>query len=263
MTVYVTYLTIYSGNKLPPFYIGYTSKDKIAKGYRGSVQSKRYKKIWDKELRSNPALFKTIIIKEFNNKKDALLHEEKIHVMFNVDINPLYVNMRKSGHQFTNVGGYKLTDKQRENRKWSEERKKNQSKITSENNKKIWKSYTKEQKQRRSKKISNSLKGRIAHNKGKPRTQSEKETISQKTKKAMSDEKLRAHLSEKAKARGITKICCLECRKVVTASTYKAHIDNHDGIKRIYINDGISSTKILESDKIPDGWSRGRLKNMK
>ena len=49
-TIYCTYLTIYSGNKLPTFYIGSTSVEKIEQGYRGSVSSKRYQSIWEKEL---------------------------------------------------------------------------------------------------------------------------------------------------------------------------------------------------------------------
>lgn len=44
---YCTYVTFYSGNKLPPFYIGSTSVDKIEKGYRGSVKSKRWKQIYE------------------------------------------------------------------------------------------------------------------------------------------------------------------------------------------------------------------------
>lgn len=263
MTIYVTYITIYSGNKIPPFYIGYTSKNKILKGYRGSVTSKKYKKIWNEELKSNPHLFKTRVIKEFYNKKDALLHEEKIHVMLNVDKNPLYVNMIKSRHYWTNTGGYKLTDEQKQNRKWSEERKKAQAKITSERNKNVWDSYTKSQKKQRCDNISNSLKGKTAHNKGKPRTDKEKNKISNNTKKAMDNKDLRSHLSKKAKERGIVKICCLECKKVITAPTYKEHMDKHDGIKRIYITDGVTCKKILESDEIPKGWVRGRLKRKK
>jgi len=261
MTIYVTYITIYSGNKLPPFYIGYTSKDKFLKGYRGSVSSKKYKSIWNEELKINPHLFKTKIIKEFDNKKDALLHEEKIHIALNVDTNPLYINMIKSRHYWTNVGGYKLTEEQKENRRWDEKRKKSQSKVTSERNKSIWSCYTEDQKRKRCVNISNSLKGKTTHNKGKKRTNKEKEKISCETKKAMSDNKLRSHLSKKAKERGIVKICCLECKKVVTAPTFKQHIDKHDGIKRIYITDGVKCRKILESEEIPEGWVKGRLKN--
>lgn len=33
--LYCTYLTSYFGNKLPPFYIGYTTVANINRGYRG------------------------------------------------------------------------------------------------------------------------------------------------------------------------------------------------------------------------------------
>ena len=60
--IYCTYLTVYSGNKLPPFYIGSSSIDIINNGYRGSVSSKEYKQIWKTELKNNSHLFKIMII---------------------------------------------------------------------------------------------------------------------------------------------------------------------------------------------------------
>lgn len=59
---YCTYLTLYSGNKLPPFYIGSTHVKNINKGYKGSVGSKNFGDIWKTELKENPELFKTKII---------------------------------------------------------------------------------------------------------------------------------------------------------------------------------------------------------
>ena len=60
--IYCTYLTIYKGNKLPPFYIGSTSVDKINTGYHGTVSSKKYKDIYKQELITNPQIFKTKIL---------------------------------------------------------------------------------------------------------------------------------------------------------------------------------------------------------
>jgi hypothetical protein len=40
--MFVTYLTEYSGNKLPPFYIGSTSATRLATGYHGSVRSEKW-----------------------------------------------------------------------------------------------------------------------------------------------------------------------------------------------------------------------------
>ena len=75
MTIYnqpfCTYITVYKGNKLPPFYIGYTKTENISKGYRGSVCSKEYKKIWYEELKNNEHLFSTHIISLHKTKKEA------------------------------------------------------------------------------------------------------------------------------------------------------------------------------------------------
>lgn len=90
--IYCTYLTIYKGNKLPPFYIGSTSVDKINRGYRGSVSSKRYKDIWKSELKTNPNLFKTIIISKHQTREEALDKEKKIQINLNVVKSPLYIN---------------------------------------------------------------------------------------------------------------------------------------------------------------------------
>ena len=93
MNIYVTYLTIYSGNKLPPFYIGSSTIEKINNGYRGSVKSKKYKSIWKQELKENPHLFKTKIISKHTNRKEALEKEDYIHRKLNVVKSPLYINM--------------------------------------------------------------------------------------------------------------------------------------------------------------------------
>lgn len=61
-TIYHVYLITYSGNKLPPFYIGSTSDKKIKDGYLGSVSSKKYSKIWKKETKENKHLFKIHIV---------------------------------------------------------------------------------------------------------------------------------------------------------------------------------------------------------
>ena len=103
MSTFCTYLTIYKGNKLPPFYIGYSTVDKIKRGYRGSVSSKRYKQTWKKELSHNPQLFDTKIISLHENKNDAKLREEAIQRHLNVIQNPLYIN-RAIGHHYDNTG---------------------------------------------------------------------------------------------------------------------------------------------------------------
>ncbi len=93
MNIYCTYLTVYTGNKLPPFYIGSTSLDKIEKNYCGTVKSKKYKSIWIEELKNNRHLFKTKILSKHNCRKEALEKELFFHKALSVVKSPLYINM--------------------------------------------------------------------------------------------------------------------------------------------------------------------------
>lgn len=97
-TAYCTYLTIYKGNKLPPFYIGYTTVNNIKKGYHGSVSSKKYKEIWKQELKENPGLFDTKVLTVHVNKEEAVIREEDLQRKMNVIHNPLYVNKAIGKH---------------------------------------------------------------------------------------------------------------------------------------------------------------------
>lgn len=90
---FCVYLTIYSGNKLPPFYVGSSSVDKVMRGYKGSVSSRRYKATWRSELKNNPHLFKTSVVKTFKTRELALEWENKIQKKLNVVENPLYCNL--------------------------------------------------------------------------------------------------------------------------------------------------------------------------
>ena len=102
--IYCTYLTVYTGNKLPPFYIGSTSVDNISKGYRGSVDSKKYKSIWKQELKDHPDLFKTIILTKHETRQEAQDKEIIFHEALSVARNPLYINMAHANGKFFNVG---------------------------------------------------------------------------------------------------------------------------------------------------------------
>lgn len=76
MTIYCTYVTFYSGNKLPPFYIGSTYSDRVLKkNYHGSVKSKKWQSIYNQELKENQHLFKTEIIDTFETRKEAIAYE--------------------------------------------------------------------------------------------------------------------------------------------------------------------------------------------
>ena len=92
MNIYCVYLTTYRGNKLPPFYIGYSTIKKINGGYHGSVASRNYKAIWRSEQKVNPHLFKTTILTTHGSKAEAMTREQTLQRHLNVIQNPLYVN---------------------------------------------------------------------------------------------------------------------------------------------------------------------------
>lgn len=101
MSSYCVYLTVYSGNKMPKFYLGSSSLQKVSNGYRGSVSSKEYGKIWHQELKDNPALFKTIIISEHFTRAEAFDHEEYLQKARKVVTNPLYINRSYANSKFS------------------------------------------------------------------------------------------------------------------------------------------------------------------
>lgn len=94
MSIYCIYLTVYLGDKLPPFYIGSTSIDKIKKGYHGTVTSAKYKNIWRHEIKFNRHLFKTFIIptEQIINISHKLELELKWQQAFDVVKSPLFIN---------------------------------------------------------------------------------------------------------------------------------------------------------------------------
>ena len=132
---FCTYLITYSGNKLPPFYIGSTSIEKIKNGYMGTICSKQYKRTWKKELFENRHLFKIKIISLHDTRESALNKEEILQKKLNVVVSPLYVNMAIANKHFVNyvspMKGLKHTEETRKklseiakNRKYSEETRK-------------------------------------------------------------------------------------------------------------------------------------------
>jgi hypothetical protein len=95
---YCTYLTIYHGNRLPPFYIGYSTVSKVNRGYRGSVSSKKWKNVWKEELKNHPELFRTTILTFHETKEEATQREMDFQRKMNVLHNSLYVNQAISQH---------------------------------------------------------------------------------------------------------------------------------------------------------------------
>ena len=81
---YCVYITIYSGSKMPSNYIGSSTVKALINGYRGSVRSKRYKDIWEQEIRNNPDLFNIQIISLHHTQREAIYKELTLQRMFNV-----------------------------------------------------------------------------------------------------------------------------------------------------------------------------------
>lgn len=92
MKKYCVYLTIYSGDKLPPLYIGSSSVKRVENGYKGSVSSKEHKHIWKEQLLLSPALFETKILKRFNTREEASLYENFLHHSLDVVNDENYIN---------------------------------------------------------------------------------------------------------------------------------------------------------------------------
>jgi hypothetical protein len=82
--MYAVYLTIYYGDKLPPFYIGSSSIKKIENGYCGSIRSKKYKDIFYEEIKYNKHLFEVIIISTHNTRSEAINFELELQKYFDV-----------------------------------------------------------------------------------------------------------------------------------------------------------------------------------
>lgn len=107
--IYITYLTVYYGEKLPPYYIGSTYLENVTeKNYHGSVASKKYGKTWKEELTDNPHLFETIIISKHGIRSAAFEKELELHKSHDVVKNPLFINQafaKKNGCYGADTGG--------------------------------------------------------------------------------------------------------------------------------------------------------------
>lgn len=91
--MYCTYLTIYTGSKMPRRYIGSSTEERVKAGYNGTVLSQRYKAIWNKERKENNHLFKTRILSLFETSKEALEAEKNLQIKYDVVKSENYINM--------------------------------------------------------------------------------------------------------------------------------------------------------------------------
>ena len=109
--MFVTYLTIYEGDKLPPFYIGSTSAKRISTGYKGSVRSKKFRDIWENEVKNHPDLFDVIVLSEHTTRDEALIEEERLQKKHKVVTSEMFINCGLARGGFVNPGFF--TDEQR------------------------------------------------------------------------------------------------------------------------------------------------------
>lgn len=90
--IYCVYLTTYSGDHLPPLYIGSTSLRRIKTGYKGSVKSKKYAATWARETKLNPHLFSVKVLSEHQSRLEALEAELSLHISEDVVKSKKYIN---------------------------------------------------------------------------------------------------------------------------------------------------------------------------
>lgn len=101
MGKYVTYLVTYSGDKLPKYYIGSTTKTKLNNGYLGSIRSKKWETIFRSEVKNNRHLFNVDILSEHNSRSEALIEEYNIQKERNVVKSDEYFN-----EAYANINGF-------------------------------------------------------------------------------------------------------------------------------------------------------------
>lgn len=90
--MYCVYLTEYLGDKMPRFYVGSSSIQKIKEGYRGSVSSRQFKDVWNSELRVHPELFRTSTISTHDTREEALAAELQYQLDHDVVHDANYIN---------------------------------------------------------------------------------------------------------------------------------------------------------------------------
>lgn len=93
MKKFVTYLVKYSGELLPPYYIGSTSEDKVnSNKYFGIPRSKKWKDVFKLELKNNKHLFSIEILSYHDTRISALEEELRIQILNNVVKSSEYFN---------------------------------------------------------------------------------------------------------------------------------------------------------------------------
>ena len=213
---YVTYLVTYVGDKLPKYYIGSTSEDKVNSGkYFGSVASIKYKDIFKEERKNNPDLFTIEILSLHTTRESAIEKELELQIKYNVVKSTDYMNESLArvngffGRDTSGEGHPKFGDKLSEETKKKisdtltgriepEEtrKKKSLSKLGDKNS-----FYGKKHSEETKDKISESRKGVESWNKGIPMSEDAKKKLSESKKGKKASDETKKKLSEMSKGK--------------------------------------------------------------
>ena len=92
MSVGCVYLTVYLGDKMPQYYIGSSTVERVEAGYHGPVTSKAYASVWKMELEANPDLFSTFVLSTHPDRHTAMLEEKRLQVELDVVRSTMFIN---------------------------------------------------------------------------------------------------------------------------------------------------------------------------
>lgn len=115
--MYCVYLTKYSGTAMPQLYVGSSSVERVNNGYHGSVKSKKYREIWERELMEHPELFTTTILSIYGTRKEALKAELDFQIEHNVVKSDQWINQslaRANGFFGASMKGVPKSDETRQ-----------------------------------------------------------------------------------------------------------------------------------------------------
>lgn len=101
----IVYITYYCGTKMPKWYIGSSTIERVKNGYNGSISSRKWKKIYEDEQKNNKHLFKTRILSYHKSKEEALKEELRVQKIHLAPRNEKYFN-----EAYASVNGFKGGD---------------------------------------------------------------------------------------------------------------------------------------------------------
>ena len=213
---YATYLVTYVGDRLPRYYIGSTSIDKVNSGkYFGSVASIKYKDIFKEERKDNPDLFSIEILSLHLTREEAIEKELELQIKHNVVKSTEYMNESlarvngffgrdtsgdshpKFGDRLSDETKKKISNALTGRIEPDETRKKKSLSKLGNKNSFYGRKHTEETKD----KISESKKGAESWNKGIPMSDDAKRKLSESKKGKRAKEKKKKKLSEMRKGK--------------------------------------------------------------